>query len=254
MLKQLFSLRFPGRLFCIVALSASFFGCPERTPLTDEELTQAYQAAIADAAVAEAAEISRNLTPITDDNPDLFWDDSTTKSRVLVVTWTSYEGYDSYAGQEMTLSRDVWVTVVPDIKDFCRTHSSEMSDPELRIEQLIGLPPHYGDTRFVELLAKPSDMFRPSPDPEITDCEATLYFPCVAGYLTVSDDYVSWFNTLKGESYTDNGYPWTRLGYTYDWGGYGSEIGLSEFIVRSGAVVKVSGVYLNDDYLESTEQ
>jgi len=39
------------------------------------------------------------------------------------------------------------------------------------------------------------------------------------------------------------GYPWTRLGYTYDWGNPDSEVGLSEFVITAGATIKIENVY-----------
>ncbi len=44
------------------------------------------------------------------------------------------------------------------------------------------------------------------------------------------------------------GYPWTRLGYTYDWGNPGSEVGLSEFVIQGGATVQVAQVYSTQAY------
>jgi len=45
------------------------------------------------------------------------------------------------------------------------------------------------------------------------------------------------------ESYqVPNGYPWTRLGYTYDWNPNSPEVGLSEYIVRGGSTVTVAAV------------
>ena len=44
----------------------------------------------------------------------------------------------------------------------------------MRLEKLLGLPPNSGKTKFVEIWVRPQDLFRPSPDPEITDCVAEL--------------------------------------------------------------------------------
>jgi len=96
---------------------------------------------------------------------------------------------------------------------------------------------------FVEIWANPDDILRPSPDPEITDYEAELDFP-----KWVDTQYRDWFNELKSESYGENGYPWTRLGYTCDWGNPKSEIGLSEFIIMPGSTVKIQSVTGTLDY------
>jgi hypothetical protein len=55
-------------------------------------------------------------------------------------------------------------------------------------------------------------MFRPSPDAEIDDSVAELEFP--AG---TSQDHMTWITDRMATSYGEGGYPWTRLGYTYDW-------------------------------------
>jgi hypothetical protein len=88
----------------------------------------------------------------------------------------------------------------------------------------------------------PNDLFRPSPDPEISDHEAELDFPESRRYVTVSQSHRKWINDLIQTSYGPDGYPWTRLGYTYDWGNPADEIGLSEFVIRSGATITVKAV------------
>lgn len=91
------------------------------------------------------------------------------------------------------------------------------------------------------------DLFRPSPDPEITDHEAQLSFPD-SKFLNVINEYIKWFNGQKAESYGQGGYPWTRLGYTYDWGNPDSEVGLSEFVINQGSIIEVNGSYSLRDY------
>ena len=81
------------------------------------DLQHAYSQAIKDAEVAEYNEISRNLVAIVPANDALRWNRDT--GEVLVVTWTSWNGYDDHVGSSMKLSREVWVTVVPEVKAFC---------------------------------------------------------------------------------------------------------------------------------------
>jgi hypothetical protein len=140
------------------------------------------------------------------------------------------------------------VTTAPELKTFCTTYQAAHADTlTLRLEQLLGLPSNNGKTRLIELWVKPTDLFRPAPDPEISDHEAELTFP-TSPYFTVSADYLAWFDKLKSESYGERGYPWTRLGYTYDWGNPQSEVGLSEFVVNTGATIEVKGVTQTADY------
>ncbi len=241
------------RLLYPVLLTA-LFGCPmgQDPPVavepTLEELQAEYEQAVADAAIAEPAEISRELTSITADNPDLIWSGAPGESKVLMVTWTSWDGYTQAVGESMQLTRDVWVTAAPQAQEFCRSDGATGDDLDLRLEQLLGLPPEDGNTTFAEFWVDPADLFRPSADPEITDHEAGLTFPQVADFLTISPAFMEWFNALMGSSYGADGYPWTRLGYTYDWGNSDSEIGLSEFIIRSGATVIVRDTQSTEDY------
>ncbi|MDG9668880.1 hypothetical protein ONV78_14140 [Hahella sp. CR1] len=217
-------------------------------PPIQKNLSQAYADAVRDAEIVEPNEISKNLTAITPLNPALEW--SGDRQKVLVTTWTSWDGYDNSVGQTQALSREVWVTVVPEVKNFCRARYKFPEQTILRLEQLLGLPPGDNKTKFVEMWVSPSDLFRPSPDPEISDHEAELDFPVSDRFVTVSKEHKEWFKNLRKTSYGENGYPWTRLGYTYDWGNPESEVGLSEFVIRAGANVKVHSVTKTIKYCE----
>ena len=52
--------------------------------------------------------------------------------------------------------------------------------------------------------------------------------------------FKNWFDDQASKSYTgENPHPWTRLGYTYDWGSNADKYGLSEFIVVPGSPMEV---------------
>ncbi|RLC68282.1 MAG: hypothetical protein DRH97_03695 [Chloroflexi bacterium] len=201
------------------------------------------------------------------DDQQVVWEGEPGNSRVLVVIWTNKPYYNDYVGKNYTLpdNANVWVTAVPELKDFFKDSSANITT--LRAEQLLGVPPHYGCTKFVELWVEPSDLFRPSPDPEIIDCEADLDFPTTSNrFLTFDDNmlivehdyaegvdkqytYMEWFNHRKEIIYSgDHPYPWTRLGYTYDWENPDSDVGLSEFVIIDGSTVGVHSITANDDY------
>lgn len=218
------------------------------TALADA-LQDAYQAAIKDASVAEADEISHDLTAIVPGNTALTWKGEGAEQRVLMATWTNWNGYDTKVGQAVPLTREIWTTAVPQLRTFCQhfAQGQEATAVALRLEQLLGLPPHNGKTRFVEMWVNPADLFRPSPDSEVTDKEAQLDFP-----TGTPETHVAWITNLKNTSYGSNGYPWTALGYTYDWGNPASEVGLSEFVIRPGATVEVQAVHLNEEYCRNS--
>jgi hypothetical protein len=146
---------------------------------------------------------------------------------------------------ETTLSREVWVNVPADLKDACeklRYYSPETQ--VFRMEKILGLRPNLGKTRFAEMWVNVEDLFRPTPDPEVTDTVAQLDFA-----EDVSESHRAWITALRTQSYSpSSGYPWTQLGYTYDWGLPGVEIGISEYVVKSGAIVDISRVVLTADY------
>ena len=204
--------------------------------------------------------ISKDLIAITPDNKDLIWENGVAGSRVLVATYgTAPSPLPSpLPNPNYNLARTKWVTVVPELYNFFRDRPFSA----LRLEQLLGLPPCYGNTTIIEYWADPKDLARPSPDPEITDHEAALDFPTAtenpkAGkYLqfdtsaTFFDEYdcappgsfncnyntyPMWFGNRKNNVYFNADYqktwPWTRLGYTYDWGRPNNHVGGSEFML-----------------------
>jgi len=105
---------------------------------------------------------------------------------------------------------------------------------------------------MLELWVAPKDLFRPCPDTEISDTVCELDFPLDAFHTpdlanlvraTAGPDYgafmtyPNWFANQSRYAYTPgaNPYPWTRLGYTYDWGN-NSHVGLSEFVLHGRKV------------------
>ncbi len=209
----------------------------ERLPWENaiHDLPLAYRAAVRNAEAAGPAEVSNSLVSIVESNGRLVWRGEAGNKEVLVTTWTGWPGYNGQEGMSATAGIPSWVTAVPEVKEFCQ--AQRPIEPALRLEQLLGLPPDDGKQWFVELWVWPADLFRPAPDPEITDQGAGLDFPDSA-----SPEYRAWFDDLRSKSYGENGYPWTRLGYTYDWGSPDDHVGLSEFVINKGAPIEVRSV------------
>jgi hypothetical protein len=262
----------------LLALSlAGFPGCggsPAETKVEPqpqaEDLQAAYLEAVQDAEVAQPDEISRDLTALVAWEEGLEWEGVPGKSRVKVLVWTGKDYYDSHVGQDYQLPADanVWVTPVPELEDCFTGEEALMEPSELRAKQLLGLPPDGNYTKFVELWVNPPDLFRPSPDPETNDREAELDFPTRSSRIVAFNNactitewdygenrditytYEEWFVHRKQTIYYgDHPYPWTCLGYTYDWGNPESDVGLSEFVILGGSTVGVysvtpTGVYL----------
>jgi hypothetical protein len=207
-------------------------------------LDQLYTQAIEDAMIAHPNEISYNLTPIIENNTNLVWQGTGENASVLMVTWTKH--IESYpVGQNVSTNwGDTWVTAAPEIQAFFRDHVPADANLSLRAAELLGMPANTTNAYFVEFWVKPQDMFRPAPDNEISDASTQLTFPASA-----SADYKAWFSNNIIYSYYPIKYPWTRLGYTYDWGS-NNHIGLSEFIVKQYSIVTVQSVTPTLEYLQ----
>ena len=102
-----------------------------------------------DAANPQEDEIYNTLWPIILNNPDLIWREVDGNQQVLMVTWTSWDGYDDKVSKTMQLSREVWTTPVPQLQTFASQVNLSQKNFNLRLEQYLGLPPHNGKTKFV---------------------------------------------------------------------------------------------------------
>jgi len=204
---------------------------------TDESsILAAYNAAIYDSSVYKFS----NLRPL---RPLKF--DPMTKS-VSVVTLTSF----NYKLGETKLPVYVWVTAVPEVQEVCREFSGDL---DLRLHQFFGLHPNRKFTTFVVMTVKEGDIFRPTanPDPTTTlPCSCPIPANCGEGFSeTVSDAHLRWFANQMLSSYVLSesylipvGYPWTRLGYTYDWKPGANKYGASEYVIRKDSTVTVTEI------------
>lgn len=203
---------------------------------------QAYANAVRDAAQETSADVSTSLWAIAPANPRLAW--TADQSAVRMVTWTSWNGYTM---GDITLSQDVWLTAVPQLKELCQ--GLPPAEIVARVNQILGMPPASeadAGRYFVELWVRPADMFRPCPDAEIDDARCDLTFPA-----TATAEHRAWMNANYAASYGSwqaTKYPWTGLGYTYDWCNPSTKVGASEFVVRAGATVTVAGLVERDAY------
>jgi len=213
-------------------------GTPE--PLVCD--AQTYAKAVRDAAGPDSEDIYDGLWAITPSNPKLIWNE--TRTAVRMVTWTTATGYTQ---GDNTLPAEVWLTPAPQLQALCKTVPAEQRVP--RINQYLGLPPateQDASSYIVEMWVKPEDMFRPCPDAEIDDTSCGLTFPASA-----TDAHKNWMNANYAFSFSfwqQPHYPWTGLGYTYDWCNAETRVGASEYVVRAGSTVNVTGLIQRDTY------
>jgi len=216
---------------------------------TDNKLL--YKESIEYAMSPTTGKIYTNLVSITSENKDLTWKKINGEDYILVVTWkqnVSY--YKQYLDSAYynTGKYAIWVTTAPELIE--RMKKENVEDVELRLKQLLGLPPNAVYSYFVEFWVKPEDLFRPCPDKEITDKQCDLCFP-----VNTDPSYVSWVNENRISRYYQcelyENYPWTQLGYTYDWNADNElHVGLSEFVIDKDKNIIVKAIYTTNDYLK----
>ena len=213
-------------------------------------LILAYSNAVVDAAVATPDKVSTHLTPITPANHRLSWrTNAQGVVQVKAATFMNYAIATNYwsPGVHTFTSRDQWFTVYPDLKEFCAQYKG--TNQVLRIKELLGLPPSSPNDTVAEFWLDPAFAFRPAAEPAINSVSAGVTTstngPLIALNDRIPSFWVGWFNNFyqscdygmsKG---VEKSFPWTQLGYTYDWApGQKTHFGLSEFVLPSGTLFK----------------
>jgi hypothetical protein len=154
------------------------------------------------------------------------------------------------------LTQGLWVTVAPELRNFFWTRCLGSCPPSKeRVMQLVGLNPRRSYDVVLEMWVNVEDLYRPTPDPGITGHKAEVAaqldetinvsglecnkwaFPNPYLFFSTDQTYQSWFaynaaTTYYNPSAPQNTAPWTRLGYTYDWGNKNRHVGASEFMIR----------------------
>jgi hypothetical protein len=204
-----------------------------------------YAQAMANAALYQP----ENVLPLFAITPD-------SAGQVRVVTITTW----NYQPGPQPLGREIWVTAVPEVRDSC----AGWDDPDLmmRMRQLLGLRPADSIAWAVEMTVPVASLFRPTVDPSVTaiwPCPEDqrgsgtcgLHFPAgtdTAHITWMANQMLSAWTLPDGYPFRAGmeqrglGYPWTRLGYTYNWHPGSPRYGASEYLVRRGAQVTVRSI------------
>jgi hypothetical protein len=209
--------------------------------LAQSSASESYLRAVAEMMQPKPDDVSSSLERIDPNTP------------VRVVTWMRSGALREKNDTKRWVKKapyDIWVTVVPKLRSFCqafaRTHQPAPEQLKLRLEQRLGLPPGGPEEVFIEMIVKkPSsskNLFRPCTDPSTTTttCKPGPPLP------TARKDYQAWFYRQYYSSYAGGTqYPWTTLGYTFDWatdetGGRNFvKVGESEFVIPQGAPIEI---------------
>lgn len=206
----------------------------------DSVVEAQYQAAVKDAAEPLESEI-HPLVVINTASDAVTWDAD--QKRVLMITFSNNpEVYPE--GEMVKLSQNVWTVTEKELYEWYKKNREGVKNWPLRLRQLLGLPPTSPMTHFSAFWVEPQNLIRPAfiTDIQIDSMEVSLD-ERLNDYSSEQEFkvwYKNWFDKNRAKSYRkDGGFPWTRLGYTYDWGRKDNKYGLSEFLVLEGAEVRV---------------
>lgn len=248
---------------CVVlVLSASQLDAAE--PQTYLQATDAAQAH----AVNPTGWVAANLKTVTAPGDGNIW----SGSKVLVRAFTNPYYYNLTTKKNQNLYPGaLWVTTGNELPAWYRdqAYSVTATNISLKTVELLGLPTASMQqyNAIVEILVDPSKLIRPTKDPNIAAQPTALppdLFAAKPANLSQADydAFKAWYLANITSSYgavnPDNRYPWTQLGYTYNWSGDQTSLasinGLSEFVVlgtRAGVTspLETFAVYSIQSYL-----
>jgi len=233
--KQKYTLK-AGALTFVLCCLLPFSGCTSKTA------GNPYSEAVEDAKQAEESEILPLVT-LTPDSDMVTWNADGTK--VLLLSWHNQP--ESYvAGGSFTCTDgEIWTFTDREILSWYDDNYEGVDNWELRLEQLIGLPASTEYTHVSAFWADIGEVIRPAYQTDVTkQLTADLLDGSALGA------YREWFDGNAEYSYSEETpYPWTRLGYTYDWAEDEDEYGLSEFLILAGSVIEVEWTKTTDEFV-----
>lgn len=208
-------------------------------PETYNLLSKKLADGVEDAKQPLADEVVSNLWALSPKDTKIQWRENNGKIEYLMSTWRYVKdpSVDWPIGAKKQLAYQTWFTPAPQVKEFCQQYQApDANIPDdielsLRLQQYLGLilNKYSSKTHFVEMWVKGEDLIRPCIDPEIDDATCNLLpLPVPDSSPIIQTIYTNSFSNTKKEYY-----PWSGLGYTYDWGNSQKpHQGASEFIIN----------------------
>ena len=233
-------------LMWVAALGLS--GCAAVAP-SGMSPNAAYEAAIADAAVASPRKVTV-LVPLP------------VGDRVRVVSWVT-ESRTPCKSPETSCTTTtppdrIWVTLAGEVQARCRAWGLRGDALRQRLEQLLGLPldppAQFRKARFVTLEVARERLDRPCLGIDESSPQRPV---CTIGIqASRAQDVRDYVLKQMADSFvvggpSGPGYPFTRLGYTYDWNQANARpnhYGASEFLVQANTSATVISQQETDAY------
>jgi hypothetical protein len=226
-----------------------------------DRVWSAYAAAIRDAAVSLPGEVATDLVVAAPSDPRTEWQLIDGEEHML-VTRLGFRAVSEVApGEAFRTSSYVFTAVPGNVQEVCAEYGCARMTPkrlDRQLKQIFGLPPDADYSVATRMWVRPADLFRPCTqvDPTIPTCPQLVVNTFQSGVdrsqFLFEQGMSSWRlqrkgtttriscaqdfrNTMGGNCY---GYPWTRLGYTYDWTpGAKDRRGVTEFVIAPGSRV-----------------
>ena len=219
----------------------------------------AYAAAITDSAVSRPGEVVNDLLLPDPSDPRTQWRAFNGVPHLLVQRLSWRAATTVAPGEAFTLSGNTFVAVPEEVGEVCAEYKcTQLNESKLNLQlaQVLGLPPDAGYNVISRFWVKPSDLIRPCTNVDITvtscpqsvvntvsqagDWSSFLFNQAMDSWRTqrtgtqqrisCANDFE---NKTKGNCF---GYPWTRLGYTFDWTPAAKDDrGVTEFVVVKGS-------------------
>ncbi|MGZ5802211.1 MAG: hypothetical protein ACXWJZ_16460 [Burkholderiaceae bacterium] len=215
----------------------------------DDHPQKFYDAAIADAAIVSPEKIMP-LLPIP------------AGPSVTVVSWVTENRLPCRADESQcafTTGADrIWVTLSGEVQSLCRSWNLSGDPLRRRLEQLLGLPmdppPQYRKAKFVIMDIPQGRLERACLG--VNDSDAAHPQCTLDVQASTSAELRQYVQQQMAGSYIlrnpkGPGYPFTRLGYTYDWSPIAkapNHYGASEFLLMPVTTAKVAAQIATDDY------
>jgi hypothetical protein len=234
----------------VAGLLSACASVPPSMPKSAAEGQAVYAAALADAAVASPSKVQPlRALPAGE--------------HVTMVSWVTAQRAPCARDAlpcDMQVGHDrLWVTLAGEVQATCQSWGLKGDALRSRIEQLLGLPTNspaqYRKAQFVLLEIARGQVERPCLGvTENAAGQPVCSIDLQAGTAPEMHHFVG--QQMAAAYVADNprgpGYPYTRLGYTYDWAADAKpgHYGASEFVLAPGSTAKAVRIIATDDYCQ----
>lgn len=143
----------------------------------------------------------------------------------------------------LDFTQNFWVFIPKEVKEKC---TAKRIQDSRRLSRFLGLDDSVSSDTIVFLWVDKNQLFRPAYNSDISKEVKSL--PSEPRSIDHPSDKVKkWFD----DQCKNNTYPWTRLGYTYDWGDASNKIGATEFVTKIGYFGEFSSYLTVKEFLSN---